>query len=93
MVEISSGIIIMYVILSLGYFEAGVGILQLLGVLQNHHYGSAFSGTFYNNGPYACYLSTMVPIAVSIMTERVHWVERWVGDGAFLRCPHSLYLK
>lgn len=82
----SFGKIIKYAILGLGYFEAVVGILQWLGVLYSHHYGYAFTGTFYNPGPYACFLSIMVPIALSMMTENVHRMERWVGTGMVLFC-------
>ena len=75
-----------FVILSLGYYEVAIGILQWLGILHSHHYGYSFTGTFYNPGPYACFLSIMVPIAVSIMDERNHRTERWVGMVMVLMC-------
>lgn len=81
-----SGKIIGFAILGLGYYEAAIGILQWLGILHSHHYGYSFTGTFYNPGPYACFLSIMVPIAVSMMDERNHRTERWVGTGMVLMC-------
>lgn len=81
-----SGKIVGYALLSLGYYEAAIGILQWLGILHSHHYGYSFTGTFYNPGPYACFLSTMVPIAVSMMDEHNHRTERWVGTGMVLMC-------
>lgn len=78
--------IVSFIILFLGYDEAVIGILQWLGIMHSHHYGYAFTGTFYNPGPYACFLSIMVPIAVSMMDERNHWTERWIGSGIVLMC-------
>lgn len=80
------GKIIGYAILGPGCFEAIVGILQWVGIMHSHHYGYAFTGTFYNPGPYACFLSIMVPIAVSMMAEHNHRAERWVGTGMTLMC-------
>ncbi|MCM1139680.1 MAG: O-antigen ligase family protein [Muribaculum sp.] len=81
-----SGKIIGYALLGLGYYEAAIGILQWLGILHSHHYGYSFTGTFYNPGPYACFLSIMVPIAVSMMAEHNHRTERWIGTGMVLIC-------
>lgn len=82
----SFGKIIGYAILSLGYYEAVMGILQWVGIMHSHHYGYAFTGSFYNPGPYACFLSIMVPIAVSMLDEHKHRGERWVGTGMMLMC-------
>lgn len=78
--------IVSFIILFLGYNEAVIGILQWLGIMLSHHHGYAFTGTFYNPGPYACFLSIMVPIAVSMTDEHNHRTERWIGTGMVLMC-------
>ncbi len=78
--------IISHVVLILGYCEAFIGILQWFGIMLSHHHGYAFTGTFYNPGPYACFLSIMVPIAVSMTDENNHRTERWIGTGMVLMC-------
>ena len=78
--------IIGYTILGIGYHEALVGILQFMGIMHSHHYGYAFTGTFYNPGPYACFLSVIVPVAVSMMTESSSRIARWAGTVMVLLC-------
>lgn len=78
--------IITLAILGLGYYEAITGILQWVGVMHSHHYGYAFTGTFYNPGPYACFLSIIVPVALSTMGEHNHRAARWAGMWMALMC-------
>lgn len=78
--------IIPFAILCLGYYEAVIGVLQWVGIMHTHHYGYAFTGSFYNPGPYACFLSMMVPVALSMMTGHNHWAKRWGGMVMVLMC-------
>ena len=82
-------LIIIFVLLALGGYEAVIGLLQLLGIQDSHHSDYPFTGTFYNPGPYACYLAILFPIAAymafrntgSKLTSRV---ARWLGTGMAL---------
>ncbi|MCM1354988.1 MAG: O-antigen ligase family protein [Staphylococcus sp.] len=74
----------MYIILALGYVEAGIGILQWMGVMHSHHRGYVFTGTFYNPGPYACFLAVVVPLAVFMMREAEGRVIRYAATGIVL---------
>ena len=43
------------------------GIIQLIGLSKSNNYNYAFTGSFYNPGPYACYLAVGFPIALRMM--------------------------
>ncbi len=73
-----------FAIFALGYYEAGVGLLQWLGFMPSHHSGYAFTGSFYNPGPYACFLSIVIPVAVYAMAESNHRLTKCVGMGMVL---------
>ena len=45
------------------------GILQLFGLSKSNNYNYAFTGSFYNPGPYACYLAVGFPIALRMMVR------------------------
>ena len=51
------------ILLLLGAKEAGVGLLQLFDFLPSQHSRYAFTGSFYNPGPYCGFLAVVFPIA------------------------------
>ena len=52
----------------IGFFESG-----------NPRYG--FTGSFYNPGPFACYIALGVPVAVRMMVKVDNRLQRWLGMG------------
>ena len=46
-------------------YQGGVGVLQLLGFVPSGNRLYPFTGTFYNPGPFACFLAMILPKAVS----------------------------
>ena len=50
--------------LILALFEGIYGLGQLLGILSSANYRFPVTGTFYNPGPYACYLALTFPLAL-----------------------------
>lgn len=59
------GKIIPYVFtLSMAGWEMYVGIIQLFGLADSLHSQQRLTGTFYNSGPYACYLAVAFPIVL-----------------------------
>lgn len=79
-----TGIIIFIGVLALGYYEAVVGLLQWLGFMPSLHPEYPFTGTFYNPGPYACFLSIVIPVAVYAMEESNHRLTKFAGMGMVL---------
>lgn len=51
----------------LGMFQCGYAIAQLLGICMSHNPDYAFTGSFYNPGPLACYLAVCLPVAIRMM--------------------------
>lgn len=45
--------------------EAAYGVLQCIGLFPSHHSSYPVTGSFYNPGPYGCYLSLSFPLALS----------------------------
>lgn len=52
------------ILVGMGMYEGVYGLLQICGVLESGHNSYYSTGTFYNPGPYACFLSLILPIAV-----------------------------
>lgn len=71
-------------ILAMGYYEAGTGLFQWTGILLSNNLSNPYTGSFYNIGPYACFLSIMVPIAVDLMSYKNYRVIRWAAIGLVL---------
>lgn len=65
------------IILIFGYIEAIMGSLQWLGLMPGHHPAFAFTGSFYNPGPYACYMAVSVPVAIYMMTNSNNRLIKW----------------
>lgn len=52
------------VLLILALFEGIYGLGQFWGILSSANYRFPVTGTFYNPGPYACYLALTFPLAL-----------------------------
>ena len=60
------------VLLSAAVCEGGLGLLQLLGMEPSGNRLYPFTGTFYNPGPFACYLALSLPWALyTISNEKL----------------------
>lgn len=79
-----------YPFLILGYTEIIIGALQLSGLYSSYHPEYPFTGSFYNPGPYACYLAVLLPIAVfafkNINHKLTSRMAQWLGTGMALFC-------
>ena len=73
-------------ILCAGYCEAVIGVLQLAGIMHSRHPDYAFTGTFYNPGPYACFLAIVFPVALHAIMDSRHRHVRWMGMGYAAVC-------
>jgi len=51
-------------VVALGLVESGLGTLQLLGIEPSRHHLYPITGTFYNPGPFGCFVAVAVPMAV-----------------------------
>lgn len=65
-------------LLCAGIVEAVWGLLQLCGLLPSRHALFPLTGTFYNPGPYGCFLAMMLPLAVAFYLGKTAW-KRWAG--------------
>lgn len=74
----------------LGNAEVILGLLQLAGICRSAHPDYPFTGSFYNPGPYACYLAVLLPMAVFAFRNTDHRLTsrmaRWLGTGMALAC-------
>ena len=50
-------------------YEGGLGLLQLLGMEPSGNRLYPFTGTFYNPGPFACYLALSLPWALRLISN------------------------
>ena len=57
------------VLLSAAIYEGGLGLLQLLGMEPSGNRLYPFTGTFYNPGPFACYLALSLPWALRLISN------------------------
>ena len=53
-----------YAIVAVGLVEAVWGALQLFGMVSSGHLRYPVTGSFYNPGPYGCFIGAIFPIAV-----------------------------
>ena len=57
------------VLLSAAIYEGGLGVFQLLGMEPSGNRLYPFTGTFYNPGPFACYLALSLPWALRLISN------------------------
>lgn len=79
-----------YPFLIIGCAEAILGVFQLVGICSSSHPDYPFTGSFYNPGPFACYLAVLLPMAVFAFRNTGHKLKfkmaRWLGMGMLLVC-------
>ncbi|MDR1371798.1 MAG: O-antigen ligase family protein [Dysgonamonadaceae bacterium] len=56
--------IICFLIIAAGLYEVGLGLLQLYGFESSNHGLFRLTGTFFNPGPYAGFLSLVAPVSL-----------------------------
>jgi len=48
--------------------QLGIGILQFMGILPSHHDSFRVTGPFFNPGPYAVYLATLLIVSLAFLS-------------------------
>ena len=66
-------------------FQCGYVVCQMLGIFRSGHHDYAFTGSFYNPGPLACYIAVSFPMAVR-MLQRDNKFQKLAGAGMVLLC-------
>lgn len=66
-----------------GLWEGATGILQLCGCIRSNHMLYAFTGSFYNPGPFACTLGIVFPVALYEIKS---------GRSRFMKCLSFVYV-
>lgn len=64
-----------------GMFQCGYAITQLLGICMSRNPDYAFTGSFYNPGPLACYLAVGFPIALRMILSGGNKFQKPAGMG------------
>ncbi len=80
------GSVVPIMVISLGWIQAVIGIMQWLGFTPSLHGDYAFTGSFYNPGPYACYLAVTLPVAVNSALHSNNKFQKWLGTGMVFLC-------
>ena len=70
-----------YILLMLVGLQCLSGISQLIGLIESGNPRYTFTGSFYNPGPFACYLATGVPVALRMAMTGNNKLQRWFGMG------------
>ena len=68
------------VLLSAAVYEGGLGLLQLLGMEPSGNRLYPFTGTFYNPGPFACYLALSLPWALSSISNEKFVIPKTISN-------------
>lgn len=79
-----SSAIVTFLLLIAGIAEAGYGLLQLLGICPSRHPLYPVTGSFYNPGPFGCYLSFTVPLAIAEFCYGKHPILRYTAAALLL---------
>lgn len=79
-----------YILLILCCKEIVLGLLQLFGFYSSLHDVYPYTGSFYNPGPYACYLSVLLPFAIDAINRKdkfpIDRAARWIGKCIAISC-------
>lgn len=70
----------------LALWEIWVGILQLKEMADSLTPTNIITGSFYNSGPYACFLAIGFPIALRMIVNCNNKFQKWLGMGIVLCC-------
>ena len=57
------------------------GIVQLIGLHKLSNFSYTITGSFYNSGPYACFIAIGFPIALRMMINCSNKFQKWLGTG------------
>lgn len=78
---------ILAVLIVLPVFTQSIyGIAQMVGLAASNNYNCAFTGSFYNSGPYACFLAIGFPIALRMIVNCNNKFQKWLGMGIVFCC-------
>lgn len=69
------------ILVCLIYWEYMHGLLQLFGALPCPHHLYSYTGSFYNPGPYACFLAIGVPLALRWTIAADNKLQKLCGIG------------
>lgn len=78
--------IVASLIILLVFTQSIYGIAQMVGLAASNNYNYAFTGSFYNSGPYACFLAIGFPIALRMIVNCNNKFQKWLGMGIVLCC-------
>lgn len=69
------------ILIIISYYESLSGLTQLLGFLPSIHQMYNYTGSFYNPGPYACFLSVTFPITLRWTIAADNKLQKLCGIG------------
>ncbi|MDE5961166.1 MAG: hypothetical protein K2H08_05560, partial [Duncaniella sp.] len=78
--------LIIFMWLALMSAQLFMGIMQLVGIIESRHPYYIITGSFYNSGPYACFLAIGFPIALRMIGDCNNKFQKWLGMGIVLCC-------
>ena len=70
-----------FLIVLLVFTQILYGIVQHIGLHKSNYYNHAVTGSFYNSGPYACFIAIGFPIALRMMVCSRNKFQKWLGTG------------
>jgi O-antigen polymerase len=74
-----------YVLMIVGFIESGYGLLQYFGAVNNPYSTFGATGTYLNPGPYAIFLSGVLPFALGLVLRyKSEWKLRYLAIGCIL---------
>lgn len=74
------------VLLTAAIYEGGLGLLQLLGMEPSGNRLYPFTGTFYNPGPFACYLALSLPWALYTISNEKLVISNFFKSSTISNC-------
>ena len=77
---------IVFLILLAAVYEGSLGLLQLLGMEPSGNRLYPFTGTFYNPGPFACYLALSLPWALSSISNEQLVISNFFKSSTITNC-------
>lgn len=78
--------LIIFMLLALMSAQQFMGVMQLVGIIESRHPYYIITGSFYNSGPYACFLAIGFPIALRMIANCNNKFQKWLGMGIVLCC-------
>ena len=78
--------VIVFMLLLAAIYEGGLGLLQLLGMGSSSNRLYPFTGTFYNPGPFACYLALSLPWALYTISNEQLVISNFFKSSTITNC-------